>query len=143
MLLLSCTFHRAPWARVVTPVRLAAVVAVSFMAARLRGWRWAHSSWACSADSVCALAPIWLSMTLLPGLFTTTRGQFTLIAAGWFGAVPGCVATLVDVPIPGAVLTGISAATISIMLLLSRVLPLPEDEIGSPKEHPSKPVTGD
>ncbi|MEV6071851.1 hypothetical protein AB0L82_35380 [Nocardia sp. NPDC052001] len=127
---------------VITPTRLIAMTVASMGAGTLS---WLATSTPMmgllSGFSVCALAPIWLSFTQLPGLCTTARGVFVLLSAGWFGAVLGCTASLVDMPIPGAVLTGIAGTAVSIMLLSSRLLPSPTEESGVPQNTP-EPSSG-
>ncbi|MFE3195914.1 hypothetical protein ACFXHA_43430 [Nocardia sp. NPDC059240] len=126
LLLLLSSSLKQTGAQVVTAPRLAAVTAASLGAG---GLSWLAAGTALmgllSGFSVFALAPIWLSLTQLPGLCTTVRGLFTLISAGWFGAVLGCIAAAAAIPPAGAALTGIAGTAASIMLLSSRLLPVP------------------
>ncbi|MEV6101843.1 hypothetical protein [Nocardia sp. NPDC051981] len=86
LLFLSSALHRSLWNEVVTPLRLTVVAAASALAGALA---WLATGTLLmgllSGFSVCAKAPIWLSLARVRGLDTATRRWFTNLAAAWFG----------------------------------------------------------
>ncbi|WP_280357542.1 hypothetical protein [Nocardia otitidiscaviarum] len=133
LLYLSITTHRAPWPQLMNRPRLTAAVLASIGAGGL-AWLAVPTPLVglLTGFSVFAMAPTWLTVTTVSGLFTTTRGVFTVIAAAWFGAILGYLATVVGTPLPGAVLTGIVGFTAAVMLLCSKVLAPHENKSAMP-----------
>ncbi|MER7450420.1 hypothetical protein ABTW96_09035 [Nocardia beijingensis] len=121
--------HGPHWPRLLTPVRLAAATGVGVTAGVL-AWLAVPSTLVgvLTGFTVFTVTPLWIDLTNLSGILTSTRGVFVSIATTWCGITLGYVASLIAFPVLGSVLVGVVGAAMTITLLSSKVLAEPESD---------------
>lgn len=121
--------RKSSWERLLTPVRLG-VGTVAGLGAGVLAW------FAVPIPLVGALtglvvftaAPVWINLTRLTGIVSSTRGVFTLITATWCGIVLGYAASVAGFPAAGAVLVGAMGTAMAVMLLSGSIFDGAEGE---------------
>ncbi|WP_328664622.1 hypothetical protein [Nocardia salmonicida] len=110
--------HKSSWEQLLTPLRIG-IGMLAGVGAGVLAW------FAVSIPLVGALtglvvfsaAPVWINLTRLTGILTSTRGAFTLITATWCGIVLGYAASAAGFPGAGAILVAVMGTAMAVMLL--------------------------